>query len=285
MVADRAGSPAGGRGHRILRAGADRSGRGLRGGVVDRASARRPRWRAGLRPHSRWPALLPLHRRQVQSRRDPAAALGARWLRLPCRLAPRPRAALDAARFRARLGAVGEVFRGRAGGAVSVVPAVRPRCAQSASHSWPMDRARGRAPGDGAAPALAGAQRFSSLRLCERARCALARPARSRAASGGLRGRPTGFSVAGAADRRGARVAAAQGRRSGGGRRRQSRCLRSADRDASRVWTSGNHHRAVGVDRARRDCHVGLSAVAVSRCVDRALCPCGDHARANSRAW
>ena len=139
--------------------------------------------------------------------------------------------------------------------------------------------------GDGAAPALAGAQRFSSLRLCERARCALARLARSRAASGGLRGRPTGFSVAGAADRRGARVAAAQGRRSGGGRRRQSRCLRSADRDAPRVWTGGNHHRAVGVDRARRDCHVGLSAVAVSRCVDRALCPSRRSRPRDSRAW
>ena len=66
----------------------------LRAGVDDRAAARRRARRAGRDPDRRRPALLSLHRRQVQSRRHPTAVLGARRLRLPCRAQARPHASI-----------------------------------------------------------------------------------------------------------------------------------------------------------------------------------------------
>ena len=77
-------------------------------------------------------------------------------------------------------------------------------------HVRPLGRDRGRARGDGAAPPLARAKRFSPLCLCQRACRARARPDRPRPASAGVRARPIGLSAAGAADRRRAGVAAAQ---------------------------------------------------------------------------
>ena len=50
--------------------------------------------------------------------------------------------ALDPARVRHRHGAVGEVFRRRAGRAARAVRAVRPRCAQGAGHAGALDRGR-----------------------------------------------------------------------------------------------------------------------------------------------
>ena len=119
-------------------------------------------------PDRRRAALLPLHRRQVQSRRHPVAVLGARRLRLSRRAQARPHHRLAAARLGARARAVGEIFRGRAGGAARALSAARPRCPQGAGDAGPVDRARGRARHDGAASRLAGAERFPALRLCER---------------------------------------------------------------------------------------------------------------------
>ncbi len=139
------------------------------------------RRRAGRGPDRRRPALLPLHRRQVQSRRDPTAVLGARRLRLPRRAQARPAAALVPARHRHRAGAVGEVFRRRAGGAARAVPAARPRRAQGAG-------ARP-APGSRVAVALVVMaphlvwlvqNDFLPFAYAERARRAVARAARSR---------------------------------------------------------------------------------------------------------
>ena len=77
------------------RIGGDRrAGAGLRGG----AAAGRPARRAGVGADRRRPALLQLHRRQVQSRRHPAAVLGARRLFVPPRAAPAAADGLAAAR-------------------------------------------------------------------------------------------------------------------------------------------------------------------------------------------
>ena len=162
---------------------------------------------------------------------------------------------LGAARPSRRACAVGEILRDRAGAAARPVPAARPRCAQGAGHARPLDRARHRPRGDGAASPLAGAQRFPALRLCQRPRRADARPARSPFASGGVRRRPAGVPAAGAADRRAAVLAAANaGWTAAIGRRR---CFRPPDRDAAGV-------------RPGRD-HVALSRSAA----DAAPSPCG----------
>ena len=83
-------------------------------GVFAMASAaRRPARRADRRADYRWPALPQLHRRQVQSRRHPAAVLGAGRICLPSRAARRRDQALAAAGLGRRPVAVGEIFRRR----------------------------------------------------------------------------------------------------------------------------------------------------------------------------
>ena len=101
--------------------------------------------RAGLGADHRRPALPQLHRRQVQPRRHPAAVLGAGGLCLAPRAARRPTGRLAAARAGARHVAVGEIFRGGAGGADGGVRAGRPRRAQGARHARALYRGRGRA--------------------------------------------------------------------------------------------------------------------------------------------
>ncbi len=63
--------------------------------------------------------------------------------------------------------------------------------------------------------------------------------------------------------------------------RGQGRRLRPAHRDALGLRPGGGHRRHVGAQRTRRHRHVGLSAVAVSRALDRALCRHRARARAS----
>ena len=170
-----------------------------------------------------------------------------------------------AARARGRACAVGEVFRRHAGGSARFVPAARSRRAQGVGDAGPVDRAATRAAGDGAAPRLAGAQRFSAVRLCQRPRRAVARVFRSCLASAGVHARATAVPVAGAAHRRRAGLAAIQG-----AGRRPCRRLRPPHRRAAGVRPDGDHARAGGAQRARGDRDVGLSALAVPRPLDRA---------------
>src|SRR5262249_52994165 len=114
-----------------------------------------------------------------------------------------------------------------------------------------------------------------------RARGALARAHRSRPASARLRRRPSGVCAAGAADRRRRRVAAAHGAGQSAAGRGEGRRLRPAHRDALGLRPGGGHRRHVGGQRPRRHRHVGLSAVAVSRALDRALCAHRARARAS----
>src|SRR6516164_6481007 len=114
-----------------------------------------------------------------------------------------------------------------------------------------------------------------------RALRALARAHRSRRASAPLRRRPIGLYAAGAADRRRRRLAAAQRARRGAAGCGQGRRLRPAHRHALGLRPGGHHRRHVGAQRPRRHRHVGLSAVAVSRALDRALCPHRARARAS----
>ena len=100
--------------------------------LADRATARRPARRARRRADRRRPALPQLHRRQVQSRRHPAAVLGAGRLCLPPRAARPADGGLAAARTGGRAVAVGEIFRRRAGDPPGAVRADRPRRAQDA---------------------------------------------------------------------------------------------------------------------------------------------------------
>ena len=72
---------------------------------------------------------------EVQSRRDPAAVLGARRPRVPRRAAHRPHARLVPARGRRRACAVGEVFRRHAGAADGALSPPRPRRAAGAAHA------------------------------------------------------------------------------------------------------------------------------------------------------
>ena len=80
--------------------------------------------------------------------------------------AARAHLTLAAVRLRRRRGAVGEIFRRRAGDADGAVPAVRSRRAPRAGDAGAVARARRRAHRHGAAPRLAGADRFPAVRLC-----------------------------------------------------------------------------------------------------------------------
>src|SRR5262249_58770197 len=71
VVAGRAGLPDGWGRRRLLRAGADRGGGGVRGGLADRSPARRGRRRARRRALSRRPCPPPLLPPPDPSRRRP----------------------------------------------------------------------------------------------------------------------------------------------------------------------------------------------------------------------
>ena len=187
---------------------ADHGARRVRAGVGAGAAAGRRRWRIGRGADRRRAALLRLHRREVQSRRDPAAVLGARRPVVPRRAAHRTDARLDTARHRARRRTVGEIFRRHPGGAARALSAPRPRCAASAADRRPIRRGADRPRDRGAALGLAGAERFPALPLCRGARRAGARPDRPRVASPRLRGRPDPLAAAGRADRTAAGAAA-----------------------------------------------------------------------------
>ena len=151
--------------------------------------------------------------------------------------------ALDAARPRRRRGAVGEVFRGRAGGCRS-----RCSCCSTAMRAKPLQTI---GPWIALAVALVVMaphlfwlvrQRFSSLCLCERAPrrragCSITSCIRSSSPSAKLVFLLPSLLIAAALvwPRRKADEAR-------GGCRRRSRCLRSADRDAARVRPGGGDH-------------------------------------------
>ncbi len=183
VVAGRDRLPAGRAGFRLLPAGAAGGGGGAGAGLARRHAAARPARGVGGGADRRRPALPQLHRRQVQSRRDPAAVLGAGRLRLPSRAAAASAWRLDPARPGARHLAVGEIFRHHAGGADGAVPAARPRRPQDAGDAGALHRRRRGAGDHGAASDLAGAERLSAAGLCRAARRAAARPDRS--SSGG----------------------------------------------------------------------------------------------------
>ena len=159
----------------LLRAGAGRRRRGLLAGLGDGIAAGRgaPRTRRG--PDRRRPALFPVHGREVQSRRHPAAVLGACRLCLPRRTAARADAALVPARHRDRRGAMGEVLRCRAGGPVRPVPADRQRGAQVTANAWPVGCRRHRAGDHGPSSHLAGAERLPAAPAYASARAAPSR--------------------------------------------------------------------------------------------------------------
>ncbi len=158
--------------------------------------------RAGCGADRRRSALLQLHRRQVQSRRHPAAVLGAGRICLPPRAARPADRGLAAARLGARPVAVGEIFRGGAGSADGAVRADRPRRAQGAGNARALYRGRRRADHGGAASGLAGEDRFPALGLCRAPRRAVARLVRPSLASAAVRRQPTVLPDPVAADRR-----------------------------------------------------------------------------------
>src|ERR1700722_5540177 len=80
VVAGRNHVPAVRRRRRLLRIGGSRGYYHLRAGVEDGAAAGRRHRRVDLRADHRWPALLPVHRGEVQPRRHTVAVLGARGL-------------------------------------------------------------------------------------------------------------------------------------------------------------------------------------------------------------
>ena len=164
--------------HRLLRAGADRGGFGLCAVWLTARPLVGARRRARRRADHRRPALLPFHGRQVQSRRHPAAVLGAGRLRLPRRPCGAAACVALAAARRRRSGC-------RCGRNISWSCW---RCRSRCSCSSTATRARALAtPGPCLALAVALAimaphliwlvqTDFPALRLCERARRALARP-------------------------------------------------------------------------------------------------------------
>ncbi len=175
----------------------------LRAGLGDRAAAGRARRRAGRRADRRRPALLPLHGREVQSRRDPAAALGARRLRLSCARSGAAACCIGAARLRASAWRCGRNIS-------SSCWRCRSRCF-CCSTATPARRFA--TPGPWVAlvvalvvmaPHLVWLVRndFLPFAYAECARRAVARVARSHPASGGLRGRAVRVPAAGVADRR-----------------------------------------------------------------------------------
>ena len=127
---------------------------------------------------------------------------------------------LAAARRRGRDVAVGEIFRGRAGGAAGAVHAARPRRAQGLGDARPLYRGRGRARRDGAASRLAGAERFPALRLCRAPRRAVARADRPHLASAAVRGRASAFFLLPSLADRGAAVLCRAGVQRAAGSRR-----------------------------------------------------------------
>ena len=120
-----------------------RGDRRLRRGVGDGAAAGRRDRRARRRADHRRPALLPLHRGQVQSRRHPAAVLGAGRLRFPCRAQARPHSAhwlLLGFAFGSALWA--KYFVVVLGGALRAVSHFRPRRAPRLGDARALARAR-----------------------------------------------------------------------------------------------------------------------------------------------
>ena len=219
----------------------DRAG-GIRPGVAHGAPPGRAGRRARRGADRRRAALLQLHGAEVQSRRDPAAVLGAGRARVPWRAARRAAARLVPARDRRRDRAVGEIFRRHAGAADGRVSRARPRRAAGAAHRRPLrggaDRRRDRA----AASRLAGRQRLPAVPLRRGARRAGARADRSPAASARVRGRPDRLAAARGRDRAAAGVAApraAQFRE--GTERHQARSTRSIAA-SSRCSHSGRAH-------------------------------------------
>ena len=234
------------------------------------AAARRPARRAGGRAHRRRPALPQLHLRQVQPRRHPAAVLGAGRLRLPARAA-RP--------ADARTGCCSDWRSGCRCGRNISSPCWRSpwRCSCSSTATrarrlatpGPYIAIGRRADHHGAASGLAGAERFPALRLCRAPRAAVARTDRSRLAPAAIRGQPVVLPDAVAADR-GCRCsirARAPAKPPASVERRR---LRPPHRHAARLRTDGDGAGALGVKRPRHRGHVGLSALAVPRPVDRA---------------
>ena len=155
----------------LLCAGAARRGVAF---AADRMTARR--WWAG-RPlvailiidglH-----LFPVHRRQVQSRRDPAAVMGACRLCLPCRPAARTPAALDSARARARGRAMGKYFVAVLAVPLALFMLIDPRCPPQLATPGPWIALAPRAPRHGAASLVWLVERFpavSPMRTCARA--------------------------------------------------------------------------------------------------------------------
>ncbi len=202
VVAHRDHASAVRRRHRLLRAGASRGDRRFRFGVRRGAAAgRRSRRARGRRDHRR-PALLPVHRGEVQPRRHAAAVLGAGRLRIPCRAQARPHGALAAARPGLRRRAVGQIFCRRPGRALRAVPAVRPRRPPHAGDAGTVACARRRARHRGAARAVAVPDRLSALCLCEPPRRAGARLVRPYQPSGRVRRQPDLLPAAVVADRR-----------------------------------------------------------------------------------
>ena len=145
---------------------------------------------------------------------------------------------------------------------------VRPRGAPDAEDAGALYRARRRARHHGAASGLAGEQRFPALHLCRAPRAAVARADRPRLASATIRYRPIVLSAAVAADRDAAVFAALSRRRAVAGG--ECRRPRPPHRRPARLRTRGDGPGTVGAERPRHRRHVGLSAVAVPRPVDRA---------------
>ena len=236
--------PGGGPRRRLLCPGAGGGHRRICRRLVHRALHGRTGPRAPRRPHNRWPALLSVHRGQVQSRRHSAADMGLGGVLLPRGAATKTGCLVGDARRHARLGALGEIFRDHAGGAYRSVSSGRPRGARRARHHWSLARSHGGRSDHGTASPLALAERLPSVCLCQCARRPLARLSRSHAAPDGVCAEPAFVSHSRLVDCCRPGLAATENPC-----RAHDRRFRSAHHHASGFRPGGDHHRPFGAQR------------------------------------